>query len=429
MDIIIELTIIEETELLKKFAKNQWLYISLFTILAFSLLTLANYQFASTNPGGNDFLVHWMGTRNFVTEGTSPYSDETALNIQTLIYGRAAQEGEHEMRVAYPLYSIFLFLPFALIKDYVLARALWMSVLEISLVLITILSLRLTFWKVRPLWLAGFLLFVILSYHGARPLINGNAIIVITLFVLLALMCIRNGKDEAAGILLALSTIKPQNVILLVAFVLLWAIFNKRTKIIAYFLGSMFLLVGFATVLIPDWFVQDFREILRYPSYNPPLSLGAAVAAKFGGVGQRLSYVITGVLTTLLLFEWWLGRFADTKRFLWLAFLTIAISQWIGISTDPGNFILLYPGMFFCFAMIDARWKGKSKLFIGILLGVLLVGLWMLFLVTAHHSYTLIQSSYMFLPMPFVCLLLLYWVRWWSVKSNRINSFESFDFL
>lgn len=419
--------ILEETKLLKKISSNKWLYISLFIIIVFALLTMANYQFSTTNPGGNDFLVHWMGTRNFITEGTSPYSDETALKIQTLIYGRAAQSGEHEMRVAYPLYSIFLFLPFALIKDYVLARALWMSVLEISLILITILSIRLTYWKVRPLWMAGFMLFVLLSYHGARPLINGNAVIVITLFVLLALICIRDGKDEAAGILLALSTIKPQNVLLLVIFVLLWALFNKRTKIITYFLGSMFLLVGFATVLIPDWFGQNFREILRYPSYNPPLSLGAAMAAKFGDVGQRLSYVITGILTTVLLAEWWIGRFAETKRFLWMAFLTIAISQWIGISTDPGNFILLYPGFFFCLSMIDTRWKGKSKLFIGSLLGVLLIGLWALFLITAHRSYTLIQSSFMFLPMPMVNILLLYWVRWWSVKSNRINSFEGYD--
>lgn len=413
--------------MLKTIEKNRWLYISLFVVVFFVLLTVANYQFANANPGGNDFLVHWMGTRNFITEGTSPYSDATALKIQTMIYGRAAQAGEHEMRVAYPLYSIFLFFPFAIIKNYVLARALWMSVLEISLILITILSIRLTYWKVKP-WMMGlFLLFVLLSYHGARPLINGNAVIVITLFILLALICIRDGKDEAAGILLALSTIKPQNVLFLILFILFWAIVNKRIKLITYFLGSMFLLVGFATVLIPDWFAQDFREILRYPSYNPPLSLGAAVAASFGEVGQRISYAITGVLTAMLAAEWWVGRHAETKRFLWMAFLTIAVSQWIGIQTDPGNFILLYPGMFFCFALIDTRWKEKSKLFISLLLTTLLIGLWVLFLLTAHHSYTLIQSSYMFLPMPFVCLLLLYWVRWWAVKSSHIQTYEQFD--
>ncbi len=413
--------------MLKSFQKNRWLYVVLFVLLFFALLTLANYQFSAANPGGNDFLVHWMGTRNFITEGTSPYSDETALKIQTMIYGRAARLGENEMRVAYPLYSIFLFMPFAFFKDYTLARALWMSVLEISLILIVVLSLRLTFWKVRPLWLAGFLLFALLSYHGARPLINGNAIILITLFVLIALLCIRDGKDEAAGILLALSTIKPQNVILLIVFVLFWALVNKRGKLIAYFLGSMFLLVGFATVLIPDWFTQNFREVLRYPLYKPPLTLGAAVVASFGAVGQRLSYVITGVLSTILLVEWWIGRYAETKRFLWMAFLTLAIGQWIGIATDPGNFILLYPGLFFCLAMIDSRWKQGSRVFIGVLLLGLLVGLWVLFLITAHRGYELIQSSYMYLPMPFVSLTLLYWVRWWVVKSNRINSLEHVD--
>jgi len=60
-------------------------------------LTLVNYRYAQQNPGGNDFLVHWVGTRLFLTEGVSPYSDQTALEIQTMVYGRAARPGEHEL--------------------------------------------------------------------------------------------------------------------------------------------------------------------------------------------------------------------------------------------------------------------------------------------------------------------------------------------
>ena len=74
--------------------------ISLLSLLALIGLTLANYRFAVQNPGGNDFLVHWVGTRALLVDGISPYSDETALRIQRMAYGRPAREGEHELRVA-----------------------------------------------------------------------------------------------------------------------------------------------------------------------------------------------------------------------------------------------------------------------------------------------------------------------------------------
>ena len=95
--------------------------------------TWANYQYCSQNPGGNDFLVHWMGTRKYVLQNVSPYSDETALAIQNFAYGHPAQSGEHELRVAYPLYSIIFFLPFAIIPKFAIARALWMTLLEAAL--------------------------------------------------------------------------------------------------------------------------------------------------------------------------------------------------------------------------------------------------------------------------------------------------------
>ena len=129
----------------------RWILVIVVGLLLFGVLTWSNYQYASTNPGGNDFLVHWVGTRTLITEGISPYSEETALRIQTMAYGRPAQAGEHELRVAYPLYSVLMFLPFALFKDYILARALWMTVLEIALVLLSVVSVRLVDWKPKLL--------------------------------------------------------------------------------------------------------------------------------------------------------------------------------------------------------------------------------------------------------------------------------------
>jgi len=76
------------------------------------------FNYASLNPGGNDFLVHWMGTRSYITEGISPYSDEVALRIQNMVYGRPALPGEHELRVAIRCIRRHSFLPFAFNRDF-----------------------------------------------------------------------------------------------------------------------------------------------------------------------------------------------------------------------------------------------------------------------------------------------------------------------
>lgn len=409
------------THLLKTIENKKWLVISIAVVLCFALLTIINYQYSKQNPGGNDFLVHWMGTRNFLTTGTSPYSDDTALKIQTMVYGRAAQVGEHQLRVAYPLYSIILFAPFAAVSDFTLARALWMSLLELCLFGIVIFSLQLTYWKPKP-WLIGLLfLFAFLSYHGMRPLINGNAVILITFLMVLILLAIRDKNDEIAGIMLAVITIKPQNALLFLLFILFWAFMNKRYKLITWFTATMVLLVGFSFLLIPDWLKQNFREVVLYPTYNPDGTVGAVLKTAWGAIGERISIAFSFILLVMLLAEWWISRRATIKKFLWTVFLTLVISQWIGIQTDPGNFILIYPGTFYCFYMIADRWGKSANRFFVIFTTLVGVGIWAIFLATLQRGYQPVQSSIMFFPMPLICFILLYWVRWWVVKADQIE--------
>ena len=64
-----------------------------------------------------------------------------------MVYGRAALPGEHELRVAYPFYSAILFFPFALIQEFDVARAVWMTILEIGLISLTLVSIQLTTWR------------------------------------------------------------------------------------------------------------------------------------------------------------------------------------------------------------------------------------------------------------------------------------------
>jgi hypothetical protein len=50
-----------------------------------------------------------------------------------MVYGRLAQPGEDQMRFISPLYSAVIFFPIALIPDIDMARAVWMTILEVAL--------------------------------------------------------------------------------------------------------------------------------------------------------------------------------------------------------------------------------------------------------------------------------------------------------
>ena len=394
--------------------------IILLILIVLGLLTFTNYRFAKDNPGGNDFLVHWMGTRTFLLEGTSPYSDETAVKIQTFAYGHKAEKDEHELRVAYPLYSMVVFAPYSLIENYDLARALWMTTLELCLLALSYLSLKITDWNPGRKVLLAFFLFSIFWYHALRPLINGNAVIIIALFIAGVLFSIRKKQDELAGVLLALTTIKPQVSIVFIIFIFVWAFRTKRLKVVGWFLASIFFLSLSATLLIPDWILQNLREIVRYPGYNPPGTPASALRALMPDVWGRVGIVISGIMILLLIFEWAVMRNEDYKNFLWVAFTTLTASQWVGIQTDPGNFIVLFPAIVFLFSIWEKRWVKMGHIMIISNMVLIFLGLWILFLKTVEYGYQPQQSPIMIFPLPGYLLLMLYWIRWWTERPDEL---------
>jgi hypothetical protein len=231
----------------------------------------------------------------------------------------------------------------------------------------------------------------------------------------------RSGADELAGVLLGFATIKPQVVLLPILFVVFYAFFNHRWRLIAWTAGTVVILSGAAAFLLPDWIMQNIREVMRYPGYNPPGTPGAALAVWLPALGQRLGYAFSAGVGLLLLAEWIATRNADFKGFLWTACLTIVLSPWIGIQTDPGNFIVMLPALTMCFALLDDRWRRWGWLTsLGVMI-LLMGGLWWIFLKTLEMvNGQPQQSPVMFFPLPAVLGILLLWVRWWAFHPPNV---------
>lgn len=383
----------------------------LLAIATLTGLTWVNYRYSQQNPGGSDFLPRWVGTRTFLLTGQSPYSEETTREIQQRFYGRLARPDEDQVLFVYPLYSIFIFTPFALIADFDMARGIWMTILEVSIVLITLGAISLSQWKPSSFILGLLLVFGLLWYYSVRPLINSNASILVGLFVVGAFLAIRDERDIWAGLFLALATVKPQVVILLILFILIWCLSERRFVLIWSFVGFLALMVTITSLLAPDWIWQDLLQVLSYPEYALPGTPGAIFEQWMPGLGSQMGWALTIFLIALLIWEWRASLGNKFFWFMWTAYFTLALTTMIGVRTATENYIVLLPAVILIFAIWYQEWGRLGRGLIIISYGLLLIGVWWLFISTLIRGVQPVQGSIMFFPLPVFLLIGLYWIR------------------
>ncbi len=379
------------------------------------LLGWGNLKFVQQNQGGNNFLVNWMGTQSLVKENLSPYSDTVTTRIQREVYGRPALVGqEEEMRVTAPLYAAFLFLPFSLIQDFELARAMWMVVLELAVLLTVILSLRISNWQPGGLMVALFMVFSLFWYHGLRPLIAGNMIVLITFCAVFVLFLIRQKQDELAGIILALTTIQLQVILVFMVFIIFWSLINRRWKIIFWFFGTIVMLFMLSLFFRPNWFLEFLQQTISAAGSLSPSTPAQALEVLLPGVGYRMGLLISAVSVIVLILESFLARQARGSNLVWIASLTLVLGQWTNIKTDPAYFLVMLPALFLSLKMIQERWPGIGMwINLSLLLGLFVIP-WWIFTDLTMYGNQVVESPLLFLVSPAIILSLLYWVRWWT---------------
>jgi hypothetical protein len=406
----------------RRFRAGSWIPFAAFVLLCgmgIAGLAWANHRFAQSVGGGTDFLVHWVGMRA-VLNGDNPYSDQTALEIQTLVYGRPAAAGEHELRVAYPLYGEFLFLPLAWISDFSWARAMWMTVLETGAAAFAVLCLVLSGAQWSRVQRIAFMVFSVLWYFGMRAIINGNAVILISLFFGVSLLCAEKNRNATAGFLLACCTIKPQVALLPGLAFLLWALHARRYRMIVAFGAAMAVFVGFSFAVLPTWLADNWREIVRFPSYNPPGTPAGALQEIAGAGGGWIGAFISVSAWIAVLYSGVRMFRGRAGGFLVPVGIAVLLAPLSAIPTDPGNeFLLLLPLAMILPGLTPERLSGRR--FAG-LLAVLFFGLWILFLATVRMEGQPIQHSIMLFPLPLFLAAVGLWDEWRSRRRELRTS-------
>ncbi|MBT3392200.1 MAG: DUF2029 domain-containing protein, partial [Chloroflexi bacterium] len=370
-----------------------------------------------------DFLARWMGAHKWLLEGLSPYDPQVSLATQEMIYGRPADPAKDEDigHFVYPLPSMVFFAPFG-VFDYPLARALWMTTLELALAALTLISLRLVAWRPSPWQMALMFLFSVLWYHGARTIIVGQFAAIEALLIAAALLFILREQDGLAGFLLALGVAKPQMLYLILPFILLWAYSQRRFRLIWGFLVSSALIFVISLAFIPNWPVQMIWQMLDYPEYSDRIgSLISIITSPLPGIQPQLNAALWIFLWGYLLVEWVLAWKKGPRWFLWTAAMTLVLTNFLTARAATTNYVMMIPALILIFRVWVERWGKKGQAVVWGVMAVALVGLWVLFIQTVQGN---LEQPAMYVPLPLFCLLGLWWVRWWFVRSAFLPAEE-----
>ena len=394
--------------------------IILASLVALIAVTWGNYQFVLRNPGTNDFLPRWAGARIFMTQGISPYAPQAGREIQDIVNGSGTGSGEDGIDYLDPFYTFFVYAPFALISNMEWARAIWMTVLEVGVIFVAVLSILLSKWQIPNYISALVVVFGLTWFYSVYSIMDGNVAVLCTLAIVASFLAIRSEFDVLAGSLLAVACIKPQIALPLVLFIIIWAISHRKWLIMWSFIAGIVLMIALATLLLPDWFMQFLRQIVPYLEEYQFITPGSLISIPLPGIGKQLGWALSAVLVLVLLIEWRAALRKNFRWFLWTAYLTLVIVILMGIPSSIFNFVVLLPAIILVLVTIGNRWGFTGRVLMILSMVVLSFGFWALYLSNLSIGSDLQSDILLYILPPMITLLGLYWVRWWAVNKKRL---------
>jgi hypothetical protein len=258
----------------------------------------------------DDLYPRWVGTRELLLHGLNPYGAEVSHEIQMGFYGHAVEQSYDkpqseiidEQRFAYPVYVVFLLAP-TIHADFAKLQV-WAPVVLGALIAISVwLWLAVLRWRPPPWVIVTLVLFVLSSPQIAQGLRLRQLGLFAAFLLTLAAWCVTRNWLFAAGVLLAVATIKPQLVALCLVWFLVWSLgdWKKRWPLVGGFALTLGLLAGAGAILVPRW-VRYFLEGAEAYHHYFPLGTKSVVRVILGDwIGGIVSVI---AVIALLVYAW-----------------------------------------------------------------------------------------------------------------------------
>ena len=250
----------------------------------------------------------------------------------------------------YPAYTDLLFWPSASIP-FPVARVIVVVVFAALTLASVLLWLRALDWRPGWQWTVVALLLTLCSYPALEGLFADQLGLLVAFFLSASILALKRSRFVFAGVLIALTTIKPQVTALAILYLLLWSMSRWRIHrgFLVGFLSAMALLLTTSLIVLPHWIHSWIHTVLAYRHYTAPPLVTAVVTSS---LGPRFSGPATLILTALsvviAVVIAWRNRAAEIGSFaFWLTLSTILAITTITILPGQAVYdhLILVPGI------------------------------------------------------------------------------------
>jgi hypothetical protein len=217
-------------------------------------------------------------------------------------------------------------------------------------------ALKLLRWRLRWEAIAALVLFTLSSPQIVQGLRFEQLALIVACLLACGAWCVTRNHLAAAGVLLAISTIKPQLTILPLCCFGIWAAgdWRKRWRLPLIFALTLAALIGAGELLLPGWTVDFVAGVAAYRRYFPTSSLLRLL------LGDIIGEILAGIIVVVLFVFAWRNRkeAGDSRQFATVlaAFLIGAILA-LPLFTPFNQVLLILPTM-----MLLQDWQALPRL-------------------------------------------------------------------
>ena len=315
-------------------------------------------------PRGNlsDLYPRWIGARELLLHGRDPYSAEVTREIQAGYYGRPLDpsrpdDPRDQAGFAYPVYVVFCLaptigLPFAIVQK----SFFWVLVILTSVS--TLLWLRLLRWS-APSWAQISLLALTLGSLGVvQGLKLQQMSLLVAGLIAIAITLLVADYPVAAGVLLAVATIKPQLVALLLLWLAIWTVadWRRRYRWAVSFLATMAILLAASEWYLAHWISRFWQAVREYQHYTGARSVMDNL------IGAPWSWALEALALAALLGACYRERRqgANTSAFAFTISLALATTVLLVPISAPYNQVFLVPALLLLLKERRTIWHGSA---------------------------------------------------------------------
>ena len=311
-------------------------------------------------PRGNlsDLYPRWLGSRELLLHHRDPYRADITREIQIGYYGRSLDptrpnDPKDQQGFAYPIYVVLMLAPTVTLSFTTVHRIFFWFFAAITALSVP-LWLRTIGWRIPAVATSSWILLTLSCFPSVQGLKLQQLSVFVAFLVAASLYALARGQYVVAGALLALATIKPQLVFLLILWLFIWVIGNwrERQRFLWSFAICMAVLIAAGELLLPGW-ITEFRTAMKdYYRYT-----GGGNSVLDVVLSPLWGRITSAFLVGMMLFFAWRSRGAaqNTSAFQWSMCFSLATTLLVIPMFAPYNQLLLLPG-------VMMTWRAKHQL-------------------------------------------------------------------